>query len=136
MMADQTWSISRDGLIYHVLSDWSTHVGSWTGENPFPVHTIKYEKLVSDPGRILRKVISIMRFELDGDQIERAIEACSIEKLKAQEKAKGFQEAVEGTTFFKGDTDWKTELTEDQVKRIELDHGEMMERMGYDTVTL
>src|SRR3954470_6421397 len=58
-------------------------------------------------------------------------------QLRQQEQDKGFREAPRpfggGDFFRRGKSGaWRDELTAEQVKRVEVDHADMMRRLGYE----
>jgi aryl sulfotransferase len=130
---DREFSISNDGKFYHVLSDWSTHVNSWLNEHRYQVTLIKYEKLVDDPADTLRGVLDRLGIYIDEDYVHKAVEATKIDHLREQENTEGFLEKSSNNQFFHGQTDYQKDLTEDQIKRIEEQHYETMDRLGYTT---
>ena len=68
------------------------------------------------------------------DQLARAIELSSFERLQQKEEETGFKmKPKEADKFFrKGQVDeWKEVLTTRQVQRIISDHGQQMVRFGY-----
>lgn len=110
------------------MQTWSNHVASW---NKPGVTLIRYEDMKSDPEATFKKMIKSFGFKLNIPRLRKAIRLCDIEQLKKQESKKGFIEAGKQELFFGQGKGWQNELTEDQVKRIEQDHGEVMERIGY-----
>ncbi len=67
---------------------------------------------------------------------ERAARLADFAQLQAQERAKGFAEwpSRRGlhNFFRRGEADaWHSELTPEQIQRIQLQHADMMERLGY-----
>ena len=123
-MADEAWTIGENDQSYHVLSSWSQNVKSWIQHKDFPVHVIKYAKLKADPASILAGILDRIGFdEIDSRLIDKAVEATQLEKLKAQELVKGFEESPTGNQFFGGE---RASLSDAQRSRIERDHAEVM----------
>lgn len=111
-------------------SNWSDNAASWTrGELAFPVLVLKYEDMPGNFGQAVRFIGE----ELDEDRLAEAIEAVSFENVRKQEDEHGFVERPPHMkNFFRaGKSTWREVLTKDQVARIEGDHGETMQRLGY-----
>jgi hypothetical protein len=111
------------------LQTWSNHVKSWD----IPGCTrIRYEDMKEDPYGEFVKILEGFRMTLDEDKARKAVELCELDRLKKQEEEKGmFIEKGKHDKFFGQGKGWKNELTEAQVKKLELDHGEVMESLGY-----
>lgn len=115
-----------------LVSSWSNHVRSWAGEKTFPVHVVKYEDLLDDPGKELKEVLEFLELDVDDELIGKAVEATRLETLKKKEGDNGFRENPTKESFFgNGGSRWKTELGAKWVERIEKDHGDVMRLMEY-----
>lgn len=117
-------------------SSWSNHVASWTSEDKFPVHVMRYEDMIDDTAKELRDVLEFLEWEVDEDRITRAVEASSIERLKKAEEKHGFVELNRGEStgpFFGGGdgANWHTQIGKKWAERIEDDHREVMTLLGY-----
>lgn len=124
--------LMRKGGLFHAPFTWSQHVSSWTGRAKFPVLALRFEDLLADPLAQFRRMLEFMHFEIDEDLLTRSIDATHFEALRAQEKARGFREAVNGEFFGFGRAGrWREELTAEQAAQIEADHGETMKRLDY-----
>jgi hypothetical protein len=137
-MNQETFIIKEDDSLFHALSTWSLHVEGWLNDKSFPVHLVRYEKLLETPNEVLSNILEKIGFkDISPERIDRAVKATQFSELAKQEEQKGFEEAPEGITFFrKAREDWQSILTEAQINRIESDHGKMMEKLGYATTTL
>ncbi|HWR12087.1 MAG TPA: sulfotransferase domain-containing protein [Rectinemataceae bacterium] len=116
------------------LLTWSMHVESWARAAELPVHIVRYEDMKADPVATFAKALRFIGFVCADEQIMRATEASSFEKLKAEEEQKGFREKpCKTASFFRsGQTgDWRNHLSEAQRDRIIADHGTMMRKYGY-----
>lgn len=120
--------ITTDDGRGHILSTWSNHVRSWGAGEP-EVTLIRYEDMKRDPHDALSRMLLTFNVDPCPDRVAMAVEACALEKLKAQEKEQGFTEASDKAGSFFGATTEK--LNESQRREIENDHGEMMEALGY-----
>ncbi len=122
--------------IIQATSTWSLNVTSWLDYGHFKREVIKYEDLKANPEQEFEKIArQYYREEPDLERIKKAVEFCEFSKLKAKEQSSGFAEASkhQDNDFFRSGKvgTWKEILTKEQVKKIESDHGEVMERLGY-----
>lgn len=125
---------SLNNQIAQLMYSWSGHVNSWTTKPDFPVHVIRYEDMNADPFNTFKKAIQDIGWNYTDEQIARAVEATSFEKLSSQEKEKGFQEKnARSAVFFRSGKsgNWKNELTEEQAKLIIDAHREVMAKYDY-----
>lgn len=117
------------------LSSWSTHVKSWLEEDNFPVHTVRYEDLKANPVGEFHKIFSFLDvYEPDVEAVEQAVSKTRFERLRKVEAEQGSPgTAPDQEQFFRsGQTDgWKEELPTEVARKIEEDHGEVMEALGY-----
>ena len=129
-------SETENNGIYQHLGSWSTNVETWIKPRKFNHTIIKYEDLLLNPEQEFRKIVNTYNGinSINDKKIKKAIKYCQFSKLKEKEKSKGFDEASHHTEFFKRGKSgtWKDILTEEQVKKIEQDHGETMECVGYN----
>jgi hypothetical protein len=138
MGADKAIGHNTFGLAqstFDYLSSWSKHVSTWlSGEHKVAV--VRYESLMSDPVRIFKGLVEFLgsEGELDQDKIRRCVENCSFDRLSEEEDERGFVEkSPKAEKFFRRGKvgGWVDVLTPEQSRRIEDDHGEVMERFGY-----
>lgn len=129
---------SKPGRLHNQLRQkllsWSGHIRSWTEQNDFPVHIMKYEDMLADTFSVFKDAVYFIGLEKSDEQIRKAIRFSSFEELKKQEEQEGFNEkAPNAESFFRKGISgsWKEELTAQQIGQIVRDHGEMMERYGY-----
>lgn len=118
------------------LSTWSGHVASWLDQSDVPVHLVRYEDLEADTVEVFADALEFAGYPASGASIRRAVELAQFATLQKLEKENGFREAprphVGGIFFRRGKAGaWRTELSPDQVARIERDHASMMRRLGY-----
>jgi hypothetical protein len=104
-----------------MISSWSNHVASWTGEQGFPVHIVRYEDMLENPVKELTEVLEFLDQEVDEDRVQRATEVTEMSRLQNSE-----------CFFRQGGTRWKDDLGQTYIKRIESDHGKIMELLGYE----
>lgn len=116
-----------------LVSSWSNHVASWTGESEFPVHVVKYEDMLEDAGKELTEVLEFLDIEVNAETVAKAVEATKISKLSQEEKDNGFREhSGKGRQFFsEGGIRWQDELGPRWIRQIEQDHEGVMRLIGY-----
>ena len=137
-MNNETHAIGiGDSYAWSFLGKWSDHVLSWTGENsPQYIHCVKYEDLQEKPVDTFKKIVNGMGLPDKGDSaVRQAINQVKFDKLKQREQKDGFKESEhKGERFFrKGKIgSWQDELYQRQVEKIEENHGEVMEKLGYE----
>jgi Sulfotransferase domain len=71
---------------------WDEHATSWTTTERFPVHVTTYEKLKTDTGGELAKILAFVGQEPDDERVAAAVRASEFDKLRAlevREKTKG-----------------------------------------------
>ncbi|MTJ80479.1 MAG: sulfotransferase domain-containing protein [Telmatospirillum sp.] len=118
------------------LLDWSGHVASWLGQGDIPVHLVRYEDLSTQPVAAFGAALAFAGVSVSDEVLARAVDYSSFSRLQAQEREKGFLEwqhsGRAGLFFRRGTCDgWKGELSDGQIRRIEMAHGPMMARLGY-----
>ena len=117
------------------LLDWSGNVASWLDQRDLPVHLVRYEDLKRDAVAALHSTLAAVGLPVTRQDVARSASLCAFDRLQAQEREGGFDEAPSsGALFFRrGEAGgWRHELTADQVRRIEAAHGPMMQRLGYE----
>lgn len=126
--------------LIHILLTWSMHVITWTEKNEdVPTTIIKYEDMLDHPEESFEKILKAFTFtDINKDRFKFALEATNFKKLREQEDERGFREKAGGERFFNFGTHghWKEKLPHQHVKQIEKDHGEIMQKFGYEPVTL
>ncbi len=129
-----------DGLTYaqmpQVQSDWSSHAISWLDMPDVRRVTLRYEDMLDDAETALTRALRAMdpSVDPDPDRVQRAVEATSFGKLKAQETASSFKERPKKSeAFFRSGTsgDWQNHLTPAQCARLSDALAPAMQRLGY-----
>lgn len=131
---DDASSTPAHQQLRQTLLHWSSHVASWLEQKDIPVHLNRYEDLLLDPVTSFRRALRFAGCAAGDDIIRRAVAYSAFEQLQKQESIHGFREAQScaGHFFHRGVAgSWRSELTEAQVARIEVNHGAMMQRLGY-----
>ena len=134
-MGNPRYALFGDRVVPQFLSSWSNNVKTWTESKvSYERLVLGYEDMMADPKAEMRQVLDFCKMEIDEDRLERAVEACSLDKLKAQEAEKGFVENREdrGEFFHRGGSRWREELDPVIARQIEKDHGEVMKKFGYE----
>ena len=127
---DQSNNLLRDKHVpvQSYISSWSKHVRSWEGKG---VVRVRYEDLKEDTDAYFKMILNGFRIEVDDKKVRKAVELCRLDRLvKQEEKAEFIEKGASGKFFGQG-KGWMNELTSKQARRIEEDHGEMMEKLGY-----
>jgi hypothetical protein len=134
MAEENTGTPNEADHVPQVITSWSTHVQSWTGEpNPLCL-VLRYEDMLADPKKAFRKIESFLKLPKDPRRLKNAITHSSFNALKAQEQKRGFIEKHEnaGAFFRQGrKNQWRGELTDAQIQRIVEHHSEQMARYKY-----
>jgi len=129
-------TIGGQGKCHHMLGTWSDHVRSWLRTDRVPVRTVRYEDMLEGAKKEFRGILEFLGIEdPQEDRLEMAVEGTSFENMQEAEAEEGFPEKSEHQDrFFRKGVHggWRDELSGDQVRTIEEDHGAVMETLGYD----
>jgi len=93
---------------YEPIMSWSENYKSWAHNKlGIPVHLIKYEDMIKDTLRELKKIIDFIaeiqkdkNLKFDNEKGKRAVNQSSFQSLSELESINGFSEAREGRKFF------------------------------------
>jgi aryl sulfotransferase len=136
---DAAMSADEDRLRHQLrqrLGTWSQHVRSWVDEAPFPVEVVRYEDCAAEPVATFARALRCAGFDqVDDAGVAPAVEHAAFDRLRQAERDHGFAEQPPGADNFfrRGESgSWREELAADLAARIQADHGEVMERFGYD----
>ena len=118
------------------LLDWSAHVRSWRTA-PFPVLVVRYEDLVADTGRELRRVVRFLGFKAVAEaQLRHAVALSEFASLRGREEHEGFREKLptnSGLFFRKGGVGgWHGTLPAAEAHKVVRRHWSTMAAFGYD----
>jgi len=138
-LADPTAALAADPgtgtiVLPERLTTWSRHVESWLDGPSEPPVVIRYEDMLADPARELRRAAAVMGWSVTAGALAGAVAATRFDALRRTEADQGFRERSIGTAAFfrRGEAGgWRDELTPAQVRRIEDDHAPVMRRLGY-----
>jgi hypothetical protein len=112
---------------------WSDHVTSWLDAPGRPCCQIRFEDMLADPARELRRAADYAGIECTADAVSAAVRATRFDRLAADEREHGFLDGRRGVPFFRSGRSggWREILTPGQVERLETDHRAVMQRLGY-----
>ena len=118
------------------LLDWSAHVGSWRAA-PFPVLVVRYEDLLADTGRELRRVLRFLGFKDAAEtQLRDAVARSEFASLREREERECFREKLptnSGLFFRKGRVGgWRGTLPAAEAHKVVRRHWSTMAAFGYD----
>ncbi|MCF8346877.1 MAG: sulfotransferase domain-containing protein [Bacteroidales bacterium] len=116
------------------LSDWSGHVRSWVDDSGLPVMVLRYEDMLNDTFNSFKRALEFIGLEKSDQEISKAIEASTIEKLSAMEKREGFSEKPLGMKAFfrEGRAEsWKQHLVKEEIDTLINSQHTFIERFGY-----
>jgi aryl sulfotransferase len=116
------------------LSDWSGHVKSWVDDSGLPVMVLRYEEMLNDTFNSFKAALEFIGLEKSDQEISKAIEASTIEKLSAMEKREGFTEKplVMEAFFREGRAgSWKSYLAKEEIDTLINSQRAFIERFGY-----
>lgn len=123
------------------VGSWEEHVASWMrmrqGKKTFCL--VRYEDLLTDPTRQLRKASPLLQIEPTAERIERAIKLSSAERMRSLEKlewrkwttTKHTREDIPFVREAKSGG-WRQYLSEASIRLIEETWGSTMQELGYD----
>lgn len=118
------------------IGSWSGHVRSWTSGSPYNVLAVRYEDLHANSQSGFRRLIAGSGFAFRQNDISDAIEECSFERLRAEEREHGFKERPSTLSpFFRAGRPqaWREEgeLNDGLREMLLRDHGATMGTFGY-----
>lgn len=134
-MNEKKFTIGGGENLRHLLGTWSQHVRGWLSAREIPVHTVRYEDMKANPVGEFYDIFDFLNApNLTVERVEKAVEKTRFDRLRKKEEEHEFPESTQHQdNFFRsGKTDgWKGELPLRLVRKIEKDHGDMMEALGY-----
>lgn len=116
------------------LLSWSLHVQSWVTAKNLNLLVLRYEDMVLNPLTTFSKAVKFLQLDFSPKDIAKALDHSKIERLQQLEEVSGFRErpAKMERFFRKGVVgDWKSTLTDEQIKRVIKDHASVMADYGY-----
>jgi hypothetical protein len=101
---------------------------------------MRYEDLLADTaGELCRALDFVGVHDFGSEEIARAVRHSAFAELRRQEIDRGFRDkGFRQQLFFREGRAgvWRERLPPAVARRIELDHGEVMARLGYDRETM
>lgn len=92
LMADRTALNASKTGIFDALGRWDEHIESWVTPEGMWRHVMRYEDLVANTEREMRKLLDFLRVPVEDGKLRRAIRLASFETLQKQEREEGFRE--------------------------------------------
>ena len=121
--------------VHEIFSSWWRHVGSWTGKPQLPLHTLRYEDILSAPDNAFFSLSRNLGLSPTRSQIRKAIELCALERPGVRETVSASQgEAPACQTpaiSFGGTGYWRKRLSKCQIDRVISTHRTQMGQFGY-----
>lgn len=127
--------------VYPEFGNWGHHLGSWIGAkggDKVNFLLIRYEDMLEDTFKELKKVCEFLNIDANEDRIKRAVENCNFNKLKLNEEeveniATETKDSRKDIKFFRKGTSgqWKDILTEDQLQQLYNKFGYQMKLFQY-----
>ncbi len=115
------------------LSDWSSHVLSWTN-GPHPICILRYEDMVRAPVETFARAIAFLQLNRTEKQIADALKACTFERMVQEERRTKFEGApAHCEKFFRKGRigDYRHHLTKVQCQTLIRCHEKVMTQFGY-----
>jgi aryl sulfotransferase len=116
------------------LGTWSDNVTSWLDQTIVPAHLVRYEDLCADPAAQFARALRFAGLGASDEAVLRAVRHADFTELQRQEIEKGFNERQSpDAPFFRSGRpgEWRDRLSAAQVRAIEMNHAEVMRRIGY-----
>jgi hypothetical protein len=122
---------------------WGQNVATWlyTSEGSPRFLLLRYEDLIADAVRELKKVVDFLKLSATPAQISQAVESSSADQMRKMEKA-GKHSLFKGSrsdmSFVRaaGSGGWRKDLPADQVARIVAEWCHLMHHLRYELTTL
>ncbi len=119
---------------------WGQNVATWlyTSEGNPRFLLLRYEDLIADAARELRKAVDFLALSASPEQIAQAVERSSADRMRQLEKGPVQHSLFKGTrndlSFVRaaGSGGWRKDLPAPQVARIEAAWGHLMRHLGYE----
>jgi hypothetical protein len=102
LCTSSAFNVKQERLgLTELLMSWGEHVFGWTSLKSCPLLVLRYEDLLADPARGVRRIATFLNKPLSAEQVDAIIAATSFQELRGQEKARGFNESVRPDGFFR-----------------------------------
>ena len=137
MSKTESYLLPSKNHVLTLLTSWDLHYKSWMLLK-VPILLIKYEALLEHTEIEIKKIIKFMNQLLNideqdlNDKIYNICKSTDIKKFIDYEKKFGFDEASKNRSFFrKNDSNWKKNLSINQINRIENLFKSTMQKLNY-----
>jgi hypothetical protein len=129
-MGTSKWvSQGNEKFGFEVRGSWSENVHSWRRSDDTLVQ--RYEDIRAAPAKHFSVLVKHMGIDAEPTQIEEAVSASSLDRMQAAEqKRKAHGHVIQMVRVGKT-RQWRGKLTRSQLERLEADHREEMEILGY-----
>ena len=124
--------------VNEAVCTWKEHIESWVNFQSVPRFIVKYEDMIFNIRQIIEdtikflEIINYQNINYEEDVIKKTINKTKFSNLQQLEKNNGFSEATNNNFFRKGKVgEWKTILSNKQVRLIENELGSIMTKLGY-----
>lgn len=121
-------------------AEWEEHVESWLFQDgrSEDVCVCRYEDLIADAFSEMKKMAEFIGLQFSDEQLRRAIEQSSIEKMRAVEQAKGLGISATGDTSIAfvrkgGSGNWREHFGDAEKKIFKQRYGETLIKAGYES---
>ncbi len=132
--APMNGAVPDKSVVTQWFGSWSDHVRSWTRGKGFPLLTLRYEDMQSNPTLAFGRVLKFIGMPVDAARLEKAIRFSSFDEVRKQESEKGFiEKSAVAERFFHSGTSgqWRNDLPPALADRIVVANGETMREFGY-----
>lgn len=108
--------------------EWKKHAEYWMQQS-MPRITVRYEDLTAEPVQELRRLAQFLHLDVGDSEIEQAVEACRIDRLRDASAKQG----EDAAGFFRkgGSGRDVSRYSADQIEALGAELGEIVEKFGY-----
>lgn len=121
---------------------WGQNVVTWvaTSEGSPRFLMLRYEDMVADTARELRKIVAFLNLSTTPEQIAQAVERSSADQMRKLEKEQPhglYKGSRKDMSFVRaaGSGGWRKDLPTPMVEKIEAAWGPLMQHLGYELAT-
>lgn len=118
---------------------WTDHVNSWLDAaeaQQCELLVVRFEDMRRETEQSLAQMMDFLNFPVEVGAIRKAVEANSLEQMKAKEKISPQRASAKGRFVGSGSVaGWKDKLTVSQLQLIDQYAGGAMSRLGYAPAT-
>lgn len=116
---------------------WAEHINGWVNQYDGELLIVKYEDMLLDPAKELKKVLVFSGFLRSDAIIDSAVDKASFKSLKKMEKKGGFNKGkLTSINFFREGRSgsWEKEYSEECIKEFYRYHGGNFPLLGYTLI--